>query len=91
MAPNANANSASTMLDGSGTETTVTEKVLVKQASEKIEVVPAKYEWVEEKVLVKEASKELKVVPAVYETTTERVLVKNARQVWKSSSGRSSR
>jgi len=41
--------------------TTKTEKVrvLVKEETEKVEVVPAKYEWAEEKILVKEASKRL--------------------------------
>jgi hypothetical protein len=44
----------------------VTERILVRDASETIEVVPAKYEWVEERRLVKEASTELEVVPAEF-------------------------
>ena len=54
------------------------ERVLVKEASERFEVIPARYETVTERVLVKEASTKLEVVPAVYETVTEQVLVKPA-------------
>ena len=35
---------------------TYTEEVVKQQASEKIEVLPPKFEWVEEKVLVKDAT-----------------------------------
>jgi len=44
----------------------VTERVLVRDASETIEIVPARYEWVEEKVLVKDASTQLVVVDAQF-------------------------
>ncbi|MFK7913792.1 MAG: peptidoglycan-binding protein [Pseudomonadales bacterium] len=54
------------------------ERVLVKEASERFEVIPAQYETVTERVLVKEASTELQLVPAVYETVTEQVVVKPA-------------
>ncbi|MEM6708800.1 MAG: peptidoglycan-binding domain-containing protein [Pseudomonadota bacterium] len=54
------------------------ERVLVKEASERFEVIPARYETVTERVLVKEASTKLEVVPATYETVTEQVLVKPA-------------
>ncbi len=57
---------------------TTSERVLVKEASERIEIAPATFEWAEEKILVKEASERLEVVPAVYETVTERHLVKPA-------------
>ena len=57
---------------------TVTERVLVREASERFEVTPARYEAAEETVLVKEASTRLEVVPAVYADIEERVLVKPA-------------
>lgn len=55
-----------------------TERVLVREASERFEIVPARYENEEETVVVKEASTRLEVVPAVYEEVQERVLVKPA-------------
>jgi len=57
---------------------TESEKVLKRQASEQIEIIPAKYEWVEEKVLIKETSYELEVVPGEYDTVEEKVMVKPA-------------
>lgn len=54
---------------------TVSEQVLVKDASEQFEVIPAQYEWVEEQVLVKDASEQLEVVPAEYEVIEEQVMV----------------
>lgn len=46
----------------------VEERVMIKPAYSKLEVVPATYKTIEERVLVKEASKKLVYVPAVYET-----------------------
>lgn len=46
----------------------VEEKVMVKPAYSKLEVVPGTFKTIEERVLVKEASKKLVYVPAVYET-----------------------
>ena len=63
------------------------ERVLVAQASEKVTVIPAKYNMVEERVLVKPASKKLIEVPAVYETVEERVLVEPAKSEWKKGRG----
>ena len=57
---------------------TVSEKVLKRDAAEKIEIIPARYESGKETVLVKEASTKLEVVPAVYGKVQERVLVKPA-------------
>jgi len=58
------------------------EKVLVKEASQRVETVPARYEWVEERVLVKDASTELVEVPADYRTTQQTIEVKPARTEW---------
>jgi len=61
---------------------TRTRRVLVKEASEKITIVPAEFETVEERVEIKEASTEVVDVPAVYRTETESVLVEPSRNVW---------
>jgi hypothetical protein len=57
---------------------TVTERVLMKAASEKVEIIPAKYEMVEEKVLIEPASERWEVVPAEYKWVEEKVVVKEA-------------
>jgi len=57
----------------------------LQEASESVEIVPAKYEWVPEQVLVKEASSKLVSVPAKYSTVSEQVLVKSAEKYWVSS------
>ncbi len=57
-----------------------TEKVLVKEPSEKVRVIPAKYGYKTEKVLVKEASERIVPVPATYKTVTEKVLVSPASE-----------
>ncbi len=59
---------------------TVTEKVLKRAASERMEIIPARYETVTERVLVQEESTRLEVIPATYKWTEERVLVKPATQ-----------
>lgn len=56
----------------------VTERVMVEEGAERIEVIPAKYELVDEKVLVKEATERIEVVPAEYEMREEQVVVKQA-------------
>jgi len=57
-----------------------TEKVLSKDASERLRVIPAKYTWTTKKVLIKEASERLVAVPATYETITQKVLVSPASE-----------
>lgn len=66
---------------------TETLQLLKREASERVEVVPAKYEWVEERVLVKEASTRLEEIPATYEWVEERVLDREAHTVWKKGRG----
>ncbi len=56
----------------------VEERILAKEASERVEIIPAQYEWVEEQVLVQEAGTRIIAVPAVYEWTEEKILVKEA-------------
>jgi len=57
---------------------TNSERVLKREAAERIEIIPAKYTTAEESRVVKEASTKLEVIPAQFETVTERVLVKPA-------------
>ncbi|MFK7845318.1 MAG: peptidoglycan-binding protein [Rhodothermales bacterium] len=64
-----------------------TERVLVREASERIETVPAVYRTVQERVMIKEASDRIETIPAVYETQTERILVKPAYTTWKKGTG----
>ncbi len=66
---------------------TVTERVLVSEASEQIKLTPAKYEWAEQRVMVAPASRQLVEVPAVYETASERVMVEDAKTMWKPGRG----
>jgi len=65
----------------------VSEDVLISEASSRIETIPAQYEMVEESVLVKDAYTILETVPAVYETQYEQIIDKPAHQVWKKGSG----
>jgi hypothetical protein len=57
---------------------TRTEQVVKRAASERVQVIPARFETVEEKVLVREASKRMEIVPATYETVEETIVVKPA-------------
>ncbi len=66
---------------------TVTEKVVKKEASEKIQIIPATYRTVTKRVMVKPETTKLVQVPAKYGTKTERVQVSPARTVWKKGAG----
>ena len=57
---------------------TVTDKMLIKSAGEKIEIIPARYETVSKEILVEKGSLQAKVIPAEYKTVTERVMVEPA-------------
>ena len=60
---------------------TVTEKVLAKAATEKVEIIPAVFVEQEERVLVKPAGKKVvEVIPAVYKIVEDKVLVKPASE-----------
>lgn len=67
--------------------TTVTERVLVSEASERVQLTPAKYEWTEQRVMVAPASRKLVEVPAVFESVQERIMVEDAKSVWKKGRG----
>jgi hypothetical protein len=61
---------------------TVSERILVRDASDTIEVVPAKYDWVEERVLVKEASTQLESTPAEFATREHTIQVNSGHTDW---------
>ncbi len=66
---------------------TVDEKVVVAEASEKIEIIPAKYEWTEVRVPIQQESEKLIVVPATYETVEEKIEISPAHTVWRQGPG----
>lgn len=57
---------------------TVSEEILVKEASTVLQIIPEQYETVTEEVLVKEAYTVYEVVPPKFTTVSEEVLVKEA-------------
>ena len=77
--PNANPGQCFTRLWIPPQYKTVSEKKLVSEAGERLEVIPAKYGKGTKKILVQEASTKLVTVPATYKTVTERVMVQPAR------------
>jgi len=62
---------------------TVTEQIVVKEATEELVTIPATYKTVTETITVTPASKKLVKVPAKYAEKKVRVMVKPARTVWK--------
>ncbi len=60
---------------------TSSERKLISEAGERIEITPAKYGQTNKRVVVQEASTKLVTVPATYKMVTERVLVQPARTV----------
>lgn len=57
---------------------TVTDKVLIKPASTKVEIIPARYETVSKEIMVEKGSVQLKTIPAEFRTVKERVMVEPA-------------
>jgi len=62
---------------------TVTEEVVIQEATKKTQIIPAKYEMVEKSIEIKPASKKTITIPATYEYTEDRVLVEKEKTVWK--------
>ena len=60
---------------------------MVKGPSERLETVPATYEWVEETVMTRQESARLEEVPQVFETVAEKVLERPAQTAWKKGTG----
>ncbi|ASJ75628.1 peptidoglycan-binding domain-containing protein [Granulosicoccus antarcticus] len=67
--------------------TAESEQVLIKEATQVIEIEPAVFETDEEQVLIKEASSVIVDVPAIFKAETESVMVEPARSVWKEDCG----
>lgn len=61
---------------------TKTETVCVREASERLEVVPARYEWVEERVVVKESSTQLEEMPAEFELKQQNIQTDPGHTGW---------
>ncbi len=61
---------------------TVTERVMVRDSYDQLEVVPAKYEWVEETILVKDSCKELQVMAPQFATREQTFEVQSASTEW---------
>ena len=80
--PNAKAGECYARVWVDPTYRTLTKTITTQEASEKVEIIPAKYEWAEEQVLVKEASSELVSVPATYKTVSEQIMVSAAERQW---------
>jgi len=59
----------------------VSDQKLISEASERIEIIPAKYSKVKKKVLLQEAANKLISVPATYKTVQERILVQPERTI----------
>jgi len=66
---------------------TVSEQVMTRAASERVEEIPAKYETFDERVMVKPASKRIEEIPAEYKTVDEQVMVEPARTEWRPGRG----
>jgi len=62
---------------------TVTEEVVIQEASEDYTTIPATYKTVTEQVIVKPATKKIVKVPAKYDMVSERIQVSPAQTVWK--------
>jgi len=61
---------------------TVTERICVKPASERIEVIPAEFEWKEKRVEIRAAEKKLEIVPAQYEWKEQTVMTDAGHTAW---------
>ena len=60
---------------------TETRQVLSRAASEKLEIIPATYEWTQETIMTKPQGVRLETVPATYEWVEQTVVVEPARTV----------
>lgn len=80
--PNARAGECYAKVFIPATYKNVSERILVRDASETIEVIPAKYEWVEERVVVRDASKELVVVAAEFGSKERTIETNSGHTDW---------
>ncbi|MCL1141123.1 peptidoglycan-binding domain-containing protein [Shewanella gaetbuli] len=80
--PNANAGECYARVWVEPTYEQYTEQVLVKEASQRIEVIPAQYETALETVTIQPASYKIVAEPATYDTLTEQKVVQEAGTQW---------
>ena len=81
--PNPKANSCYSRVLSPDRYESVTEKIVVQPAGQRIEVIPAKYSWDEKEIVVEEGYERLEVVPAKFTSRTETVVVEPAREEYK--------
>jgi len=62
---------------------TVSEEVVLQEATTKTKIIPAKYEMVEKTIEVTPASQKTITIPATYDFTEEKILVEKEKTVWK--------
>ena len=67
-----------------------TKKVLLKDASVKYDVIPAKYSIYNEKVKISDGREKIISIPAVYKTVYEQVLIEPAKKIWRKNLNNSS-
>ena len=65
--------------------TTVTERVLVSEPSEKVEVIPPKYGWTTQKIKISDGTERIITTPPVYKTIYQKMLIKPAQRTWRTS------
>ncbi|MBX2836035.1 MAG: peptidoglycan-binding protein [Gammaproteobacteria bacterium] len=65
----------------------VPQRILVKEASESLEVIPAKFGDDSENIVIRPAHKRLIEVPAVFESSAEEVMIAAATTEWQRGSG----
>ncbi len=54
---------------------TEVQQELIKEATEQIEKVPARYDFIEQTIMVKEPSERIEIIPATYEWIEEKVII----------------
>ncbi len=74
--PNANPGECYARVFVAPTYRIVSEEMLKKEASERMAITPARYEWAQESVMVQGPTQRLETVPATYEWVEEQILVK---------------
>ena len=65
--------------------TTVTERVLASEPSEKVEVIPPKYGWTTQKIKISDGTERIITTPPVYKTIYQKMLIKPAQRTWRTS------
>jgi len=68
--------------------TTITERVLASEASEKIQTIPAKYGYTTQKIKISDGTEKTITVPAQYKTVYSKVMTKPAQKTWRTSLNR---